>query len=207
MQLPLADLSVVVRSPLKEHDRRQAIRSTWGGDLKEMGAGVVFSLADHGKPTRADADLLWTDCYDRHDDLTRRTIEVFRWFSYFADKAGKTHLLMLDDDCYVVANRLAKLPWQEYLYAGHDNGGYASGGPGYILSKQAVDAAIFSMSRDDCVVGAVLGSIHGVYVESLPKGLSNPWRESDWPNKDNGVIFQHYVRTPEEMYKIREALK
>ena len=189
-------------------ERRAAIEATWGGDLRELGATVLFSLANPTLfETRQQGNLLFTDCYDRHDDLTRRTIGVFGWLLSTRCNSSWTHLLMLDDDCYVVADRLASLPWRANHVTGRNNGGYMAGGPGVILSQYAIKELLYYMRRDDCVIGAILGSFTKISCLNLKDEFSHPWREAPWPDKGNSVVFQHYVRTPEEMYKIREALK
>lgn len=196
---PLSNIVVVIRSPRSQVARRQAIRDTWGGDLTKLGAEVLFSLAG---PHTEDSlglvgDSLKLPCLDSHSDLTNRMIWTFRWL--LAERPGKA-LFSIDDDCYVVAHRLANMDLTADVLGHPNDAWYMSGGPGLLLSHRCVKHLDWFMGRDDCVIGALLHATKPAgFTEVSARGLFNPWREQPWPTRDNAVVIQHYIREPEEM--------
>ena len=166
----------------------------------------MFSLASP-QETRTYEGCLFTHGRDDHNDLTNRAIEIFRWFLTDENK-DFTHLFMLDDDCYVVAERLAGLPWEKSDVLGHKSDWYYSGGPGACLSKRMVEKVLYYMSRDDCVIGALLSVIDMSHFKTRDVGNDfHPWKEAPWPSPTNDVVVQHYIRTPQEMLEIDKDMK
>jgi len=202
--MSLDGLVVVIRSPLGQDERRQAVSALWAHDLRVLGALVVFSVASPSSTLLTSGRFLETRCLDRHDDLTPRAIEILRWF---LKETSETHLYMLDDDCYVAADRLAALPWRPWDYAGHFNAPwYVSGGPGVILSRKAAALVLEYLQRDDTAIGAVLTICMPDAVKFDLAPWFRPWMEQEAPAPHNHIVVKHYVRTPEEMRLIHAAL-
>lgn len=198
------DLLVVVRSPESRADRRDAIRNTWGGLLRDHGAKVYYSVHNPRllSPEVA-GDVLMVSGKDGHQNLTPRMIDTFRWA---LTRPDWTHLFSLDDDCYVVVERMREISWRDYDWAGHFNDPwYISGGPGMFLSRRAVERVLYFLSRDDTAIGAIMRIVREKdYVEANLATEFRPWREVGWPTKDNDTVVQHYVRDTSEMHQLHK---
>lgn len=199
----LNGLLVVIRSPLAQAPRRDTIRSTWGAALQRLGARVIFSVHNPGLNTPfLVGDTLQIPGIDAHQNLTPRMIHTFRWL--LREESGDwSHVLSMDDDCYVLASRLASLPWVDCDVLGHKNDNwYWSGGPGMILSRRAVKFIDYHLGRDDCAIGALLTAAGPREFSMHHTPDFRPWREVGWPTRDNHTAIQHYVRDPSEMVQL-----
>lgn len=205
----LNGLLVIIRSPAGQSDRRETVRATWGRDLVSRGATVLFSVQDPERSqTELEGDVLWVPGPDAHWNLTDRMAWTFRWYcASFQNVPQSPHLLSLDDDCYVIADRLAGLPWRDSDVYGHKNDAwYWAGGPGIFFSPKVVHWLNYFMGRDDCMIGALLTAAGPREFRTADAGTRlRPWREGGWPAPDNNTAVQHYVREPSEMVELHKT--
>lgn len=113
-------LLVVVKSVIEQHDRREAVRQTWGKEVTVDGKHVrtVFLL---GTPT-SDArnlqqlveyedvvhgDILQWDFMDTFFNLTLKEVNFLRWFSIYCPRAQ--FVFKGDDDVFVNTRNLLEL--------------------------------------------------------------------------------------------------
>ena len=168
-----------------ENDRIQALRDTWLKDVAKFSSHVDYKLfygAPHDRP--ALADEVYLDCPDDYAHLPHKTIEICK----YAKKHGYDFVAKVDDDSIVYVDRLVhECLSGQWDYAGHLNGRVATGGPGYILSKRAINAIADKASpnfhwAEDVTVGHFLfhNNIQGVNLEGHYSGRSEHWI---WPDE------------------------
>ncbi|PQO43821.1 hypothetical protein [Blastopirellula marina] len=188
-QLP--KLLIGVLSAEKYHARRQACRETWANCAAYEQVDLVFLIGDPqaSLPYR-EADVLYCPCPDSYESLPQKT----RWFCLWALASSPFDFLFkCDDDTYVAVERLlAILPSADYV--GHDIGGYASGGAGYLLSREA---AMTVAGRMTAATGAEdwLAS-QALFCAKIPFVADS--RFHAWNNRvpqtDNDQITTHYCK-------------
>lgn len=182
-------------------DRRHACRDTWASNLpKEV--DLVFLVGDPQakSPYRVD-DVLYCPCPDNYESLPQKT----RWFCDWAlASASFDFLFKCDDDTYVVIDRLLSvLPKHDYV--GHDLGGYASGGAGYLLSRRAaqvVSTGLHQLSGAEDVLVQVALAKADIPLVADPR--FHPWNNQR-PQPDNAFITSHYCN-PQRMKQIHRRL-
>jgi len=197
------DAKLVIGALSARHyeDRRQACRDTWAGNLPE-GVDLVFLVGDPQAklPYRVE-DILYCPCPDNYESLPRKT----RWFCAWAlAHTSCEFIFKCDDDTYVAVDRLLKmLPGHHYV--GHDMGGYASGGAGYLLSRQAAFAVSTRMLQstgvEDMLVQQVLAEVDFPFVAD-PR--LHPWNNR-CPQPDNELVSSHHC-TPRRLRRIHREL-
>lgn len=177
------------------HDRRQACLETWAnvGDRDEVDVVFLIGQQDCGLPRR-EGPILYCPCPDNYESLPQKT----RWFCLWALVNFQfDYLLKCDDDTYVDIPRLLSCgATADYL--GYDINGYASGGAGYLLSKNAAISVIGRLFEatgpEDLLVQRVLAQAGIRYTRD--------WRfhpfNNAWPSECNELITSHYV-SPERM--------
>jgi len=147
-----------------------AIRETWGRDLKQAGVHVMFFLGHRdsgyflrhpeGEAVALLRDEFVVDCADDYNALPHKTRGIAKWsLPKICD-----HVFLCDNDTIVNAKALLTLPYQLFDYAGHFKGGqdelgrtfaykdhtgeypncypWASGGFGYFISKPAAELLV-----------------------------------------------------------------
>lgn len=188
-------LIVCVKSCHRDRDRgcHDAVRSTWGAELRKLGIETRFFLGTSERPsTKLVSDEVELNCTDTYIELPFKTREIARWAS------GKMvdHFLLTDNDTLIISSRLAKVPLKGIDYTGtfswpHNQTksynlegkaaktetisrcyGYASGAA-YILSRKACAIIGYEFPNswaEDVWVGQVLGPLAAegkVWVEEL----------------------------------------
>lgn len=181
--------------------RREACRDTWAGNLPSN-VELVFLLGDPtaNLPYRK-GDTLYCPCPDDYPSLPQKT----RWFCLWAlANHNVNYLFKCDDDTYLAIDRLLEsLPAQDYV--GYDIQGYASGGAGYLLSRQAALLIAAHMQHksgpEDLIAGKLLKEAG---ISFSPDARYHAWNNR-CPRPDNDAISCHYVK-PENMRRIHRRL-
>ncbi|XP_026102136.1 UDP-GlcNAc:betaGal beta-1,3-N-acetylglucosaminyltransferase 7-like [Carassius auratus] len=116
------DLLVVVKSVIEEHDRREAVRQTWGKEQEIQGFKIktLFLLGTPatGKDARnlqalvqyedrTYGDILQWDFMDTFFNLTLKEVNFLRWFNIYC--SGVPFIFKGDDDVFVQIKNLVEL--------------------------------------------------------------------------------------------------
>lgn len=116
------DLLVVVKSVIEEHDRREAVRKTWGKEqvIQGMNIKTLFLLGtpSTGKDARnlqalvkyedrTYGDILQWDFMDTFFNLTLKEVNFLRWFNIYCSKVP--FIFKGDDDVFVHSQNLVEL--------------------------------------------------------------------------------------------------
>ncbi|XP_051509172.1 UDP-GlcNAc:betaGal beta-1,3-N-acetylglucosaminyltransferase 7-like [Myxocyprinus asiaticus] len=116
------DVLVVVKSVIEEHDRREAVRKTWGKEqvIEGMRIKTLFLLGtpSTGKDSRnlqalvqyedrTYGDILQWDFLDTFFNLTLKEVNFLRWFNIYCRKVP--FIFKGDDDVFVHTKNLVEL--------------------------------------------------------------------------------------------------
>ncbi|KAK2898495.1 hypothetical protein QQF64_032278 [Cirrhinus molitorella] len=116
------DVLVVVKSVIEEHDRREAVRLTWGKEQEIQGLKIktLFLLGTpaSGKDARnlqalvqyedrTYGDILQWDFIDTFYNLTLKEVNFLRWFNIYC--SGVPFVFKGDDDVFVHITNLVEL--------------------------------------------------------------------------------------------------
>ncbi|XP_067249762.1 UDP-GlcNAc:betaGal beta-1,3-N-acetylglucosaminyltransferase 7, like [Chanodichthys erythropterus] len=116
------DVLVVVKSVIEEHDRREAVRQTWGKEQEIQGLKIktLFLLGTPatGKDERnlqalvqyedrTYGDILQWDFMDTFFNLTLKEVNFLRWFNIYC--SGVPFIFKGDDDVFVHTKNLIEL--------------------------------------------------------------------------------------------------
>uniref|UniRef100_A0A673MPE9 Hexosyltransferase n=1 Tax=Sinocyclocheilus rhinocerous TaxID=307959 RepID=A0A673MPE9_9TELE len=116
------DVLLVVKSVIEEHDRREAVRQTWGKEQEIQGLKIktLFLLGTPatGKDTRnlqalvqyedrTYGDILQWDFMDTFFNLTLKEVNFLRWFNIYC--SGVPFVFKGDDDVFVHTKNLVEL--------------------------------------------------------------------------------------------------
>ncbi|XP_050973558.1 UDP-GlcNAc:betaGal beta-1,3-N-acetylglucosaminyltransferase 7, like [Labeo rohita] len=116
------DVLVVVKSVIEEHDRREAVRQTWGKEQEIQGLKIktLFLLGTPatGKDARnlqalvqyedrTYGDILQWDFMDTFYNLTLKEVNFLRWFNIYC--SGVPFVFKGDDDVFVHTKNLVEL--------------------------------------------------------------------------------------------------
>ncbi|XP_026104852.1 UDP-GlcNAc:betaGal beta-1,3-N-acetylglucosaminyltransferase 7-like [Carassius auratus] len=116
------DVLLVVKSVIEEHDRREAVRQTWGKEQEIQGLKIktLFLLGTPatGKDTRnlqalvqyedrTYGDILQWDFLDTFFNLTLKEVNFLRWFNIYC--SGVPFVFKGDDDVFVHTKNLVEL--------------------------------------------------------------------------------------------------
>jgi len=156
------------------------IRSTWGAVAKASGVEVRFFVGRDDSRSHYERDEIVVDAGDTYADLPFKTREICRWAT------GKIfdHIFICDTDTYIYMKHLLESGYERYDYLGHmlhplkqkwryetttltgerevhdPCYTWASGGVGYMLSKDAVKEVAYDFPNswaEDLWVGQVVG--------------------------------------------------
>lgn len=135
------------------------MRETWGLDAKNLGWDVVFF---HGLGATPREDVVLVNCPDEYYALTDKTKAKIR----YALEHGYEYAFMCFPDTYACVDRLLTCGFQAHDYYGnvyqHPGGPrYCQGGPGFFLSRRAMETLNKNPSNypnEDCWVGDVLNA-------------------------------------------------
>jgi hypothetical protein len=162
--------------------RVAAVRETWGSKLPDGVDLKFFYGIKDGVPLVTGADEVQLTCPDDYANLPQKTIDLCFW----ALCHDYDYLLKCDDDTYVWVDRalseLSSHPGMDYGgYMGGTGKMYVSGGPGYWLSRRAMELVAAHATpttwAEDVIVGETL-RIHGIKGTYLPQhhcGLADHW--------------------------------
>lgn len=162
-----------------------AIRSTWGRDLKPLGIDLKFFMGKRPdsdrQSIRYENDEVVVKAADDYNSLPFKTREICRWAS------GKKidHVFLADNDTFLIPKKMLESGFDKADYAGRFNGNtttpllnyravgregqveylptcypWASGGYGYFLSQKSLSEISFehpNIWAEDLWVGQVLG--------------------------------------------------
>jgi hypothetical protein len=177
-------------------DRRQNCLDTWMVTAAEVGIDAVFLLGDPGlsEPKREERNL-WLPVPDEYQDLPQKTQAFCVWA---ISRPDWDYLFKCDDDTAISIRRLLAYPTNGADYIGakwKPSVTYASGGAGYLLSREAARIVSEGLRRtrgpEDLFVGEVLLEA-GLDLRTEPKFI--PWGKMHHrPAAGNGYITAHAV--------------
>jgi hypothetical protein len=207
-------LAVLVKSCHRDLDRgcHEAIRSSWGRDLKALGVDTFFfmgydpSQQDTRQCRRYISGEVVVDCKDDYESLPTKTRRMCQWLG---SKMFK-HVFLCDVDTLIKAKELLATDFESYDYSGKfpngaypgcppyrhtdDRGnvhrecrGWASGGIGYFLSRRAAELIAATPPThwaEDFFVGQTLAP------EFDAKRMTGATREMG-----NGIVTSHFPKT------------
>lgn len=166
------------------------LRNTWLKDLPERWDYKFF----HGRGALPKDDVVLVDCDDAYFDLTSKTKLKIKW----ALDNGYDWVYMCFPDTYASAVRLQESGFNQYDYYGsfycHPGGTpYCHGGPGYFLSRKAMEilnSVDTNYPNEDCWVG---DNLYGKVTSGDNPGFAYC---GPGPQKDNKHISNHLSTQP-----------
>jgi hypothetical protein len=195
-------------------DRLAVQRSTWLKDAPAFSTYVNYRFFyGHGAQRSPEKDEVFLDCPDDYPNLPHKMQAIYRW----ALAKGYDYIFKCDDDTFVYLDRLMASGFEEYDYCGYilesdeawSNGRYISGGPGYWLSKKAMQIlaeAVVDHWAEDLWTGRVLTK-SGIRPHRDPRylpGFGKHYVDLDALPKDHSYISFHAC-TLEMMERLYET--
>ena len=189
----------------ESNGNNQALRDTWLKDAIRLGVPYKFFFGvGQGGPELGDSVILH-DVPDDYGHLTYKTRASLRW----AHAEGYDFVFRCFPDTYVRVDRLLACGFEQFDYLGDFRGevagppNYASGGPGYWLSRKAfsflIDAPVLGVWRDeitswaeDLWTGQVLGRHTDAaltYRDDWGRFVNHGSRY--WPSRGDTLITSH----------------
>lgn len=221
------ELLVGILSCAKHFERDKAVRETW---LQNIRTRHFFLVGRPGQAAEIKEDILFLDCDDSYEGGPQKILSFLRFCENFLDYRS---IFKCDNDTYLCIERLLGASfWKQHHYTGRatskDNldrfyhwgktdkpmppylgphlGGYADGGYGYALSRQAVRAILNFNQRyavgevwEDKLIGDML-LLSGIHLEDVELG-----RPDEAPAPDNLFITAHSI-SPSHMYEVHRKL-
>ena len=187
--------------------RIQAVRETWFKDIEPFAHHVTGKFFYGMGCSDVGADSVVLPVADDYAHLPHKTQAICKW----ALANGFDYVFKCDDDTAVYVERLV-LELMQYPgidYAGYLNGEVCTGGPGYFLSRRAMQAVVQAGTPDfwaeDVWVSTVIGrtNFSRVMLPGHTPGFAAHWF---WPNEfdksklNNDIITIHAVQ-PDMMRK------
>jgi hypothetical protein len=161
--------------------RIQAVKDTWAKDLAPFAEHVALKFF-YGQGHPAAENEVSLPVPDDYEHLPHKTIAICRW----ARDNGYGIVFKCDDDSYVWVDRLIpELLGFTGEYGGYLNGEHCSGGPGYVLTKRAINVIANTCTgwswAEDVTVGHELlaHDIYPVHLQGHKSGRGDHWF---WPN-------------------------
>jgi hypothetical protein len=208
---------VLIKSAHRYESRRQALRDTW---LKDLSWDYKFILGQKSGGYESQKDELVFSVSDAFQNIAPKLQVALQFGLGIEENYGL--FLIVDDDTYVAANRLAseislaEIFSENYDYRGwyRDNGGYAYPfpyiqGSAYFLSRKAAEIVIASKEMvnavpDDVAVGhALRGKVKFENDNHFWPG-PNCWEQ--YPSSENGLISTHKCLVS-DMHKMHETVQ
>lgn len=184
--------------------RRALCRDTWIPEIKKYGHDVLFLMGvpDIDAPVR-EHDMLALKCPDSYPTLPQRTR---RFFEYALTLDWPSHVLKIDDDTFVCAERLNRFIQGDLAgdYASLEVHPmpYASGGSGYFCTRPAMEIVVRRMRQEtgneDELVGQTLATA-GVTLTHRKGDFFQPAR---LPMPGNTHITGHGKWLTEDMWRM-----
>ena len=107
-------LLIVVTSAINNFDNRQAIRESWGKELKEYDSKVkmIFLVGEESSnyaniqqniviESDQHRDILQASFTESYYNLTIKSLNMLKWFSETCQKQNYEYLMKVDDDVYI----------------------------------------------------------------------------------------------------------
>jgi hypothetical protein len=211
----------------EKNGNNNALRATWLPDVKLFpGLDYKFFFGfgqGAATATLPEDSILLPDVLDDYGNLTYKTRGSLQW----AHAEGYDFVFRCFPDTYVRVARLMACGYDTFDYYGDFRGdpstnevthqraqNYASGGPGYWLSRRAVelliDAPVLGVWRDELtpyVEDLWVGNILGRHLELKLRYFDDTCRFINrgshfWPSKRNDVITSH-LSCPDRYDKAR----
>jgi hypothetical protein len=138
-----------------DNPRLAAVRDTWFKDALKHPAVTAKFFYGHSdvQPLEDEVNLNVPDDYGHLADKTRA---ICKW----AVENDFDYAVFVDDDTLVDVDKLvSEIQGTSFDYAGHCHGNTATGGPGYILSRKAMEAILANWHphwAEDCAVSKSL---------------------------------------------------
>jgi hypothetical protein len=197
-------LIVTVRSPSKQHARRQAIRDTWGKDFQNNNSPVIFNRPSQecgiNQMPLLKLDELHVPVSDRHASAGFMTLLTYEWL---LENREWDYLLSIDDDCSVNVPRFLQEPWRNTDIWGNNNGWYTSGCAA-VYSRRFITDLLPLWRVDDTVIGSLARQLG--YQRTPSNGVIRPWLPDNF-NSDPNVAVQHYIRNPSDIIKNHKEIQ
>lgn len=197
---------VGVCSARMHHALRQAARETWMSRPVEgievcffVGAGEDGFLAE-------ESDTLGLNCEDTYEALPTK---VKAFFSFALKTRKFDWIFKCDDDTYVELERLPSLISDDWNFVGNEfllRRGTPSGGAGYLLSRQLVQAIVNDekiplFGAEDVLIGES-AIRHGAKTHATERLC---WNKSRFPAVWNDTITSHWCQA--DQLKRIEAIR
>lgn len=156
-------IAIIACHKLKYRAYIRAQRNTWIGYIpKSVDYKFFYGKSDNEVPAKPDEVFL--DCPDDYDSLPKKVQKIYQ----YAVENNYDYVFKVDCDSFVFVDRLLSSNFNQHDFVGRRNdcsNGYASGGPGFWLSKKAFEIIAkqsdFPDPADDRWVGQVLLD-HGI---------------------------------------------
>lgn len=190
-------LLLAVKSCRYDRDRghHDAIRNTWGSDVKDADLRFFVGQGDTISDLSADEEVV--NVSDGYDDLPLKTQAILRW----GLTQDYSHFFLCDTDSYIVVSKLMKCGFENADYVGrntwplgiarpykatdrHGNTSvvntfaWMSGGYGYFLSRKAAEYVVNNIPQiwaEDMFVGNVLGPLYQqglIKIQNMEPGIT-----------------------------------
>jgi hypothetical protein len=195
--------------------RIQAVRETWWQDINAFSHHVTGKFF-YGAGTSVESDdAVVLQVPDDYEHLPHKTQAICRW----ALENGFDYLFKCDDDTAVYVERLVlELLLTRFDYAGLEHSNVCTGGPGYFLSKRAMQAVVAKGTPDfwaeDVWVGKIMGE-RNIHPHALPGHIAGWSAHWVFPNgftaerlKELGPVATMHAMKPEDLrewYKRRNG--
>jgi hypothetical protein len=176
----------------EDHGLSQPMRDTWLPEAVSLGMDYKFF---YGRGAKRKDDVVIVDSHDGYYDLTTKTKEKVKW----ALLQEYDYMFACLTDCYASAERLLSSGFEKYDYFGDvychaDGKPYCQGGPGYFLSRRAMEILNEDPSNyanEDCWVGDVLAKYSGLKIGDSKDFVWCGHLEGAGPSKNNTHITAH----------------
>lgn len=205
----MTKLLIAVKSCQRDLDLgfHDVIRGTWGKDAKALGIDVRFFVGAAPKPYKSDETHL--KCSDDYNNLPYKTREICRW----ANGKAVDFIFLCDTDTFLIPKKMLACGFERYDYVGkisqpvdkpfrYEHTGregqkeyhercypWASGGYGYFLSREAINAVAFDTPMSECEdlwVGQVLGKLASEGEATIQSTAANVY---SWHHPRHGEIY------------------
>jgi hypothetical protein len=179
--------------------RIAAVRETWFQDVKNHENVTAKFFFGQPKPEQPQDDEIYLPVPDDYASLAPKTKEICRW----AFDNNFDFVFLCDDDTAVYVDRLvSEINSLSADYSGYTNGNVCTGGPGYILSRKAIQEVIANFHEvwaEDVSVAKTLkfAGIEPAHLQGHRSGRSNHHFFSDDrfnPSLlDSSIVTMHAV--------------
>lgn len=114
-QMSGCGLVVCIYTCAKNIKKQQAIRATWLKELIKRKIPYYFVIGKPSSKTHLEGDILYVDAPDSYEHLPRKTYKLIQ---YIHGCTFYSHLMKVDDDCYVNIDNVLDCGFEQYNYMG-----------------------------------------------------------------------------------------